>query len=86
MICAVATAILASPIDSLFGLITAPTADPVKAKAADTLMKRTGRRMSNAAAGAARRLSVAATDALAATKALAAGVGKRQTARARGRG
>ena len=71
MICAVATAIFNSPIDALFNLLSAPTADAVKVKAADTLMKRTGRRMSNAAAAAARRVSVAASDALAVAKTLA---------------
>ena len=51
------------PIDACFDLLSAPTADPVKINAADTMLKRTGRRMSNATAAAARRVSVAAAGA-----------------------
>lgn len=51
------------PIDACFELLSAPTADPVKINAADTMLKRTGRRMSNATAAAARRVSVAAAGA-----------------------
>ena len=70
-ICAVATAIFGYPIDSLFKLLSAPTADAAKVKAADGLLKRTGRRLSNAAGSAGRRVSIAAVEALSAAKALA---------------
>jgi hypothetical protein len=63
VIVATATAILNFPIDACFEMLSAPTADPVKVNAADTILKRTGRRMSNAAGTAARRVSVAATGA-----------------------
>lgn len=54
------TAIVNYPIDTMFELLSAPTADTVKVKNADTALKRIGRRMSNAA----RRVSVAASEAV----------------------
>ena len=49
VLCALSTCLLNNPIDYLFEILAAPTADASKLSAADTLMKRTGRRVSSAA-------------------------------------
>lgn len=64
---AIVTAVINYPIDALFDVIGAPVADTGKVQAADTVLKKAGRRMSNAA----RRVSVAATDALVAAQTFA---------------
>ena len=58
------TAFFNIPIDMCFDYLTAPTADSVKMKQADSLLKRTGRRMSNVA----RRMSAVSADAASALK------------------
>ena len=49
VITAVLTAVISNPIDSLFGIMMAPTADAAKLNAAESLVMGTGRIMSNAA-------------------------------------
>ena len=59
VICSIITSMLKFPMDALFEVLSAPTADSAKVEAADTTIKQIGRRMSNAG----RRMSNAALSA-----------------------
>jgi hypothetical protein len=60
VIVSIVTAIINSPIDMLFERLTAPTADAMKLKAVDSVLKKMGKK----AVAGARRVSVAALDAI----------------------
>ena len=73
---AIATAFINYPIDSLFEILAAPTADAVKVKAADSVMKRVKRQ----AVTVARRASTAANNAVSTAAALTAKVARKSIA------
>ena len=73
VIVALFVSICTKPIDVIFDLLSAPTADSLKVSVQDTALKRFGRRVSNAA----RRMSAAAGSLATAAKTKLAGGGTR---------